>query len=199
MSIRSSRSGTMAVNSIVPRQIGNLPRMHIPNEHLPLPDDILDLLFNIYETDFNIARHSPIYRSRVHHELNGVLDLLYSEFHISRLGARYTIKLLREPLTLHHQAVIIDQLMRLFATVHETLQQNFTFHKVNDTYGYVRGTQLFEAVNTLLHHLEDVKKHLAYAAEASSTRLDPHELHQRVSPYLNLHSIHRQPPGGEFV
>jgi len=160
-------------------QIGSLPRTYIPAERPPWWPHVVDLLFSIYEIDLNLARHSTAYLD-VHAELGGVLNLLCGNFKIPSWRDR-TIRFLNAPLTLSQQNVMVGEIMHRVAALHTMLQRNFTFQEGRSYYGYVIGTQLFDAVNTLLHHLNGVKERLIYAAEASSTPSDTYETVRHAS------------------
>lgn len=159
----------------VPHKIGHLFHTRIANEHTPLPESMQNLLLGIYELDLNLANHSLAYRHHAHQELVAVLRLLCKDLNISSLTNRRSTPLLNETLTLRQQSVMVDEILHRFAIVHQRLEQDFGFKIVGVRAGYVKGARLFEAINTLLHRLEDVKVRLAYAAEVSSTPLDPDE------------------------
>ena len=187
----SSRPSNHAVKyEPVPLQIGSLPRTYVPSERPPWLHHVIDLLFGIYKIDFSLARHSTAYLD-VHGELGGVLTLLCKNFKIPPLKGR-TVLLLNVPLTLDQQTVMVNAIMHRLATLHTLLQRNFTFKEGSSFYGYVTGTQLFEAVNTLLHHLNGVKERLIYAAEASSTPSGTYDtvLHAPTPSHLSSLSPH---------
>jgi hypothetical protein len=146
-------------------------------------------------------RHKCSEYKVVYMESLGILQLLSkylgkNAFSMPKLGDK--LKIPSEPFTPKRKKEWIESLIFMWYTLHTTfakLTANPKYEELMLLTRYEPKTQLYDAINTLLHHLQTLEDHFA-SADLTHTHLNP-IVPPRPFTNVNGHALHVSPPNND--